>query len=96
MMPNEGRRYYSPAEVAELLGVTRRTVYAWIKAGVLPAIKSGPKLWLISQDLLSTFERQGQARAQEIVTERAAPGGDQPPAQEKQTPAAKPKKGRRR
>jgi excisionase family DNA binding protein len=28
-------------DVAELLGVSRRTVYRWIKKGVLPAIQLG-------------------------------------------------------
>ncbi len=91
------RRYYNPAEVAEVLGVTRRTVYTWIRSGILPAIKSGPKLWLVSEELLGTFERQSRARAQQIVAERAAPGREDPAPPEKQVAAPKPKsKARRR
>jgi len=33
--------YFSPAEVAELLGVTRETIYNGIRAGDIPSYKIG-------------------------------------------------------
>ena len=32
---------YTPREVAAITGVTRLTVYRWIKSGKLPAVKFG-------------------------------------------------------
>jgi excisionase family DNA binding protein len=42
------KTYFSPAEVAELLGVTRETIYNGIKSGVIPSYKVG-RLRRISQ-----------------------------------------------
>ena len=33
--------YFSPAEVAEILGVTRETIYNGIKSGDIPSYKIG-------------------------------------------------------
>jgi excisionase family DNA binding protein len=33
--------YFSPAELAEKLGVTRETIYKGIKSGVIPSYKIG-------------------------------------------------------
>ena len=41
--------YFSPAEVAQLLGVTRETIYNGIKSGVIPSYKIG-RLRRISED----------------------------------------------
>jgi excisionase family DNA binding protein len=49
------REFLSPAGVAKYLGVTRRTVYTWIKEGRLNATKSGPKLLVISPKDLEAF-----------------------------------------
>jgi excisionase family DNA binding protein len=37
------RAWYSVAEVAQLLGVSRTTVWRWIRAGQLPARRMGPR-----------------------------------------------------
>jgi excisionase family DNA binding protein len=37
------RRLLTVDDVAELLGVSRRTVYRWITEGVLPAFRLGRK-----------------------------------------------------
>lgn len=34
-------RLLKVAEVAELLGVSRRTIYKWARSGVLPSVKIG-------------------------------------------------------
>jgi excisionase family DNA binding protein len=49
------REYLSPGGVAAYLGVTRRTVYTWMTEGRLRAVKTGPKLWLISMSDLGGF-----------------------------------------
>ena len=43
------KTYFSPAEVAELLGVTRETIYNGIKTGAIPSYKIG-RLRRISEE----------------------------------------------
>lgn len=47
-------RVYTLDEVADILKVTKRTLYAYIKAGKLPAVKMG-KYWRVSQENLQAF-----------------------------------------
>jgi excisionase family DNA binding protein len=51
------RKHYTPAQVATLLGVTRKTVYAWIHSGYLPAARVGPKLWHVTQAQLEALQQ---------------------------------------
>lgn len=44
-------RFYTPAEVAELLKTTRRTVYNWIEKGQLKSIKAGKLVRITRADL---------------------------------------------
>jgi excisionase family DNA binding protein len=55
--------FYTPAEVALICRVTRRTVYTWIKSQGLYARRAGPKQWLISKEHLLTFLGKGIAAA---------------------------------
>jgi excisionase family DNA binding protein len=43
MTGSPDRAWYSVAEVAQLLGVSRTTVWRWIRAGQLPARRVGPR-----------------------------------------------------
>ena len=43
------KTYFSPAEVAQLLGVTRETIYNGIKSGLIPSYKIG-RLRRISEE----------------------------------------------
>lgn len=45
---------YTLVEVAEILKVTRRTVYNYIKAGKLPAVKVGYQ-WRVTEQALKDF-----------------------------------------
>ncbi len=53
-------RYYRPEEIAELLRVSRRTIYSYMKQGKLHAVKIG-QYWHISQENLDSF-LQGDKR----------------------------------
>ncbi len=52
----------TPAQVAERLQITERTVYEWIRGGRLPALKLG-RLWRIRQDELEAFLEGARAKA---------------------------------
>jgi len=41
-----GYTFYEPEEVAERLGVSKKTIYTYIKAGTLRAKKSLRKWWI--------------------------------------------------
>ena len=49
-----------PAQVAERLQITERTVYEWIRGGKLTALKLG-RLWRIRQDDLEAFLERAKA-----------------------------------
>ena len=46
---------YTPADVAAMFGVSRRTVYSWISSGAIGSIKAGPKLRYITREHLVAF-----------------------------------------
>lgn len=50
----EKEKYYTIEEVAEMLRVAYMTVYRWIKAGKLGAIKAG-KQYRISEKCVNDF-----------------------------------------
>lgn len=47
-------KVYTLEEIAELLNVTRRTMYNYIKSGRLKAVKIG-SIWRVSEDNLKKF-----------------------------------------
>lgn len=57
-MKIEKKPFYNPQEVADLLGVKVLTVYRWIKAGKLEAVKIGQ--WRISESELQRLLSEGQ------------------------------------
>ncbi len=65
------QEYLSPARVAEVLDVTRRTVYTWISEGRLQATKSGPKLWRVSRSQLRAFLGQPEPVVTQALTASA-------------------------
>lgn len=49
-------KFYTRAEVAEMLHVTTRTIDRWLKAGILQGAKIG-KRWVISEsDIQRTYD----------------------------------------
>lgn len=51
-------KVYTLDEVADILKVTKRTLYTYVKEGKLPAVKMG-KYWRVSQDTLEAFISTG-------------------------------------
>lgn len=54
----EKKPFYSPQEVADLLEVKVLTVYRWIRAGKLKAVKIGR--WKISETELQRLLTEGE------------------------------------
>lgn len=54
----EDIKIYNAIEVADLLHVTRRSVYSWIKGGKLKATKIG-KAWIVTDENLRDFLNKG-------------------------------------
>lgn len=54
-------RVYTIQEVAAILKVTRRTVYSYLKAGDLKAVKIG-KYWKVTPENLKDFIEHGTAK----------------------------------
>lgn len=51
-------RVYTLDEVADIMKVTKRTLYNYIKAGTLKAVKMG-KYWRVSEESLQAFISNG-------------------------------------
>lgn len=51
-------RVYTLDEVADIMKVTKRTLYNYIKAGTLHAVKIG-KYWRVSEESLQAFISTG-------------------------------------
>ena len=51
-------KVYTLDEVADIMQVTKRTLYNYIKAGTLKAVKVG-KYWRVSEDNLQAFISTG-------------------------------------
>lgn len=57
-------KVYTLDEVAEILKVTKRTLYNYIKAGALKAVKLG-KYWRVSESQLQEFISTGSPVVEE-------------------------------
>jgi excisionase family DNA binding protein len=71
--------------VAKYIGVTRRTVYTWIKEGRLTAVRTGPKLWAVSMSDLDKFLQPKKA----AKPAAPAPAGSLPKANLSNKPGRK-------
>ena len=55
-------QYRKPRDVADELGLTRQTIYDWIRSGALPSVLLSPRARRIKQEDLDRFlaaRRQG-------------------------------------
>ncbi len=50
LLPN--KRFFRPDEVAQLLALSRRTIYRMIRDGRLPGVRWGGGPWRISREIL--------------------------------------------
>ncbi len=57
-------RYLTVAEVAEVMRVSKMTVYRFIHAGELPAVQVG-RSYRVPQDALTTFLASSSVRSQD-------------------------------
>lgn len=64
---------YSPAEVAEYCGVTRRTVYEWLSTGALKADKLGPRRWRITRDSIDAFVNASARKESQVQSPSPGP-----------------------
>jgi len=48
--------FLTPEQVAEMLQVTRRTVYTWIETGALKAVKAGARIRVREEDFENFLE----------------------------------------
>jgi excisionase family DNA binding protein len=48
----QNKRFFRPDEVAEILTLSRRTIYRMIRDGRLPAVKLRPGPWRIPRESL--------------------------------------------
>lgn len=58
----ETMKVYTLEELVDLLKVTKRTLYNYIKEGKLKAVKMG-KYWRVTQKQLDAFLNDGEAKA---------------------------------
>ena len=58
----ETMKVYTLEELVDLLKVTKRTLYTYIKEGKLKAVKMG-KYWRVTQKQLDAFLNDGEAKA---------------------------------
>lgn len=54
MATKEAIKVYTLDEIAEILQVTRRTLYSYVKSGKLEAVKIG-RYWRVKEDALKKF-----------------------------------------
>ena len=54
------QKTYNPKQVAEILGVTRRSVYNYLDRGTLQGTKTASGLIRISEEAVNTFLNGGE------------------------------------
>lgn len=58
--------FMSPLEVAELLGVSRRTVYRWLRDGEIPSVKVAGTRRISRQEVAKLTGRKEDIHAKSI------------------------------
>jgi len=57
--PTQKHSLYTTREVAALLGVSPQTITRWIRHGIVPAVKLGPKEYRISNTVVEEILKKG-------------------------------------
>ena len=74
-MPREidGKRYYETTEVCEKVGISRPTLFRWLKRGILSKLHRDRRGWrLFTEDDLARI----RAEATKIEVQYASPEGE--------------------
>lgn len=66
-------RFYTVNEAAEILRVSRKTVYDWMKAGRLPYVQAGLRKRLIPREALDQFKRTWGVGLRDTIDEMQSP-----------------------
>jgi len=53
-------RLLTPAQIAELLGVSQKTIYKWSHHGTIPVVRAGRLLRFDESDVMNYFKRDKQ------------------------------------
>lgn len=70
----EIRKMYTPQEVADILGIDRRTIYRWLDDGKVRATKVGERFWRITaEDLQELMTRGTNAPRKESEEQEPSP-----------------------
>ncbi len=67
----EGLELYTPEEAAELLKVTRRTMYSYLRGGAIRSAKLG-RVWRIARQDIEAFLSSGREAAESARASRTA------------------------
>jgi excisionase family DNA binding protein len=54
MIQFDGKEYYTIGECADIIGVSERSVYKYVKLGTLPAYKVGRR-WYVTKENLDRY-----------------------------------------
>lgn len=61
-MLDEDLKFYTPAEIAELIGFKKRTIVRWLQTGKLRGIKIGKQWRVRHKDFAEFLEQQSHRR----------------------------------
>ncbi len=68
------QRFFTPSDVAEILGVSAAQVYTLVRSGEIPAIKVGGRgQWRIEVDQVESYIKRAYEEAQAFI--EAHPSG---------------------
>jgi excisionase family DNA binding protein len=57
----DGEKYYRASEACTTIGISRTTLYRWLKAGILPRLYRDRRGWLLfSQEDLNKIKAEAQ------------------------------------
>ncbi|MGJ9413438.1 helix-turn-helix domain-containing protein [Aeromicrobium sp. CF4.19] len=71
------QRFYTLADVAEVLNVTVRQVYALVRSGELRGIQVGGRhQWRVEHDELEAYIQRQYAKAEDALADSEAPADD--------------------
>lgn len=53
-----GKTYYTVKEIAKNLCISDRTVYAWIRQGIMKAVPYGRRRWVVNEVEIKRFLKE--------------------------------------